>query len=107
MWCNIVSTPPICSAIDVRFSKPVLTGSSTVQGYIYGKIGYTQSECKKSAGWPEKKLLIEEDELSNEDRQPAYNEGSEEKNDSLLFGDRGEALVIHKSVFALKKEKED
>lgn len=65
-----------------------------MQCYNYGKIGHVQSECKKPAGRPGKQLLIEGDELSDEDRKPAYDEGGEEQEDFLMSRDRiiGERL---------------
>ena len=52
-------------------------------------------------------MLIEKEEPSDEKQEPTYDEGSKEEEDFLLFGDRGEALIIHKSLLASRKEEED
>ena len=63
------------------------------------------SECKKPSGRSKKQLLIEGDELSDEDRKPAYDEGGEEEDDFLLFRDRGEALFERACLLPKRRRK--
>ena len=60
---NIISTPPICGAVDTTSSKPALAGSSTLQCYNYGEIRHIGNESVKLASRSEKHLLIEEEYL--------------------------------------------
>nr|XP_010905626.1 uncharacterized protein LOC105032765 [Elaeis guineensis] len=74
-------------------SNPTSTGSSNLRCYNCNEIGHARNNCKKPIGRPGKQLLIE-GEPSEKEQEPVYDETGNEEDDSLLFGESGEALVI-------------
>ena len=78
-----------------------------MRSYNCGEIGHMQNECQKPTGQLGKQLLIEENGPVDEEQEPVYDEIGNEEDDSLLFGDSGEALVIRKSLLAPKREKKE
>ena len=105
MRCN-TTNPPVHIA-DTRSSNSTMTRSSNPWCYNYGEIGHTWNNCKKSVGWPEKQLLIEEEKPFEEEQQPVYDQTDNEEDDFLLFDDSEEALVIRKNLLAPKRERKE
>ena len=93
--CNTAPIQPIRILADTKPLKPTLVGTSMLRCFNCGEIEHMWNECRKSAGQPKKQLLIKKGyEQSKEEQEPIYDEGAEEEDDFMLFGDSGKALVI-------------
>ena len=104
MQCN--TTNPSVRIANTRSSNPISAGSSNLRCYNCNEIGHARNNCKKPIGRPGKQLLIE-GEPSEKEQEPVYDETGNEEDDSLLFGESGEALVIRKSLLAPEKEEKE
>ena len=50
-------------------------------------------------------MLIEKEEPSKEGQEPIYDEGDEEEDDSMLFEDKGKALVVRRACLLRGRRK--
>ena len=105
MQCH--TTNPSIRIADTTSSNPTSDDSSNLWCYNYGGIGHMRNNCKKPMGHPGKQLLIKEGEQFEVEQEPIYDETGNKEDDSLLFDDSGEALVIRKSLLAPKREEKE